>query len=157
MRHEPKRAKGRIAGSKIAAVAVAVSLAFGNAALAQAMSPADYAAARKDIVSDFRTATIGCEPMRATARVVCMADVGGRERVALAELEAAYQPSPAAREEVRVARAQVVLSVAKAKCGDRADESRDGCVKDAEDAHASALADARARAGTVQAGAAKPR
>lgn len=68
----------------------AIALAFGTAALAQPMSKAEYQAARRTVESDFRTARIGCEPMRGDVRDLCMADVSGREGIKLAELEAFY-------------------------------------------------------------------
>ncbi len=85
------------------ALAAAAGLAFSQFGLAQPMSKAEYQVARKTVESDFRTARIGCEPMRGKVRDLCMADVTGREGVKLAELEAFYvrQDSGDARLEAR--------------------------------------------------------
>ena len=73
-----------------AALAAAIGLPYCACALAQPMSRAEYQAARRTVESDFRTARIGCEPMRGNVRDICMADVTGREGIRLAELEAVY-------------------------------------------------------------------
>jgi len=74
----------------VAAIAAAMGLASSACALAEPMSKAEYQVARKTVESDFRTARIGCEPMRGKVHDICMADVTGREGIRLAELEALY-------------------------------------------------------------------
>lgn len=125
---------------KIAALAALVGASFVSAAMAQPMAKADYAVARKNIESDFRTARVGCEPMPANVKDICLADVTGREGVALAELEAAYQPGAKALEGVRIAKVQAVYSLARQRCDDKAGALRDGCVRDADAANVASLA-----------------
>ena len=92
----------------VAALAATIGLASSACALAQAMSKAEYQVARRTVESDFRTARIGCEPMRGNVREVCMADVTGREGIKLAELEALY-----ARQDASDARLETRHSAAK--------------------------------------------
>ena len=86
-----------------AAIAAAIGLAPTGYALAQPMSKSEYQVARRTVESDFRTARVGCEPMRGKVHDICMADVTGREGIKLAELEALYarQDSSDARRETR--------------------------------------------------------
>lgn len=92
----------------VAALAAAIGLTSSACALAQPMSKAEYQVARRTVESDFRTARIGCEPMRGNVREVCMADVAGREGTKLAELEALY-----ARQDASDARLETRHSAAK--------------------------------------------
>jgi hypothetical protein len=123
----------------IAASAV-MGLAICTAPGAQGTGKAEYQAARKTIESDFRTARIGCEPMLANVRTICMADVRGREVVALAELRAAYDPTDEALMEVRIVKARAGLAVARARCDDVPAHRKAVCSADAEAAHGAALA-----------------
>jgi hypothetical protein len=123
------------------AVAMAVAVAFSAPALAaEAMSKAQYAVARKSIESDFRTARVGCEPMLANVKDICLADVTGREGVALAELEALYVPGTSSLQGVRIAKARAIHALALEKCDDKAPSARQACVKDADAANVAARA-----------------
>jgi len=123
----------------IAAAAV-MGLGICTAAAAQGTGKAEYQAARKTIESDYRTARIGCEPMLANVRTICMADVHGREVVALAELRAAYDPTAEALMEVRIVKARAGLAVARARCEDVQAHRKAACTADAVAAHSAALA-----------------
>ena len=79
-----------MSNTAVAALAATFGLVFSPCVPAQPMSKADYQVARKTVESDFRTARIGCEPIRGNAHEICMADVTGREGIKLAELEALY-------------------------------------------------------------------
>jgi hypothetical protein len=120
--------------------AAAIGLAVCTAPLAESLGKPDYQAARKTIESDFRTAKIGCEPMLGNVRTVCMADVRGREVVALAELRAAYEPTDEARMELRVVKARAGLALARARCDDVPAHRKAACGSEAQAAHGAALA-----------------
>ena len=122
------------------AIVGAIGLAVCTSPWAQGLDKAEYQAARKTIESDFRTARIGCEPMLANVRTVCMADVRGREGVALAELRFAYDPTEEARMEVRILKARAGLAVARARCDDVPVQRKASCSAEAEAAHGAALA-----------------
>ena len=109
-------------------------------AWAQTLGKAEYLALRKTIESDFRTAKIGCEPMLGNVRTICMADVRGRESIALAELRASYDRTEEARMEVRILKARAGLALARARCEDVAAHRKAACAADAEAAHRAALA-----------------
>src|SRR5688572_10408766 len=127
--------------SAMIASAAAIGLAVCTASWAQQVpGKAGYLAARKTIESDFRTAKIGCEPMLGNVRTVCMADVRGREVVALAELRAAYDPTDEALMEVRIVKARASLAVARARCEEVPAHRKGACSAEAEAAHGAALA-----------------
>lgn len=92
----------------VSALAVAIGLASSASALAQPMSKAEYQVARRTVESDFRTARIGCEPMRGNVHDICIADVTGREALKLAALDALY-----ARQDASDARLETRHSAAK--------------------------------------------
>ena len=112
----------------VAALGTAIGVACTPFAVAQPMTKADYEVERKTVVSDFRTARTGCEPMSAHVRAICFADVRGREAIRLAELEELYQPGPGAREGVRVAKAQAAHSLAVEKCGSVDGNAKEACL-----------------------------
>ena len=56
-----------------------------------------------------------------------MAEAKGKESVAKAELEVEYKPSPKARYEARVAKAEADFKVAKEKCNDKGGNMKDLC------------------------------
>lgn len=124
------------------AAAAAIALAVCTTPGAQGLGKAEYQAARKTLESDFRTAKIGCEPMLGNVRTICMADVRGREGIALAELVAAHYPSDDARMDVRIAKARAGLAVARARCDDVPLPRKSTCRVEAEAAHDAALAPA---------------
>jgi hypothetical protein len=128
------------------AIAATVALAGANDARAQALTKADYQAARKIIESDFRTARTGCEPMLGNVRVICVADVRGREAIALAELRAAYDPTNDSVVDVRIAKARAGLDIARARCDDAPAQRKAACAAEAEAAHGAALASPKAAA-----------
>ena len=121
-------------------MAAAIGLAACSAIAAQGLSKAEYLVARQTIESDFRTAKIGCEPMLGHVKDVCMADVRGREVVALAELRAAYEPTHEALMELRILKARAGLAVALARCDDVPTHRKAACSADAQTAHGAALA-----------------
>jgi len=138
--------------STLTALAAAIGLAFGASALANTMmSKADYSAGKKAIAADYKSAKADCDPLVANAKDVCVAEARGREKVALAELEARNEPSDKHRHEVRIAQADAAYAIAKEKCDDRAGNDKDVCMKEAASVHTAAVADAKTRLKTVDA------
>jgi hypothetical protein len=129
----------------LAAIAAAICLTLGNAAMAKSLSKGEYKAAAKNIEAEYNSAKAGCGPLTANAKDVCMAQAGGRQAVALAQLTAAYQPSQKARNDVRTAKAHAEYSVATQRCGDKAGSEKDACLRKADVAQAAAKASARAQ------------
>ena len=141
-------------GRAVAALAAAIGLASGTCAFAQPMSKAEYLVAQKNIVSDFKGARIGCEPMQGNVNALCLVDVAGREAIALAELEAAYLPNPKTRNDVHIAKAQAGYEMAREKCAHKPADAKGACLKEAEAGHVAARADpdAQARTAAINAG-----
>lgn len=132
------------------ALAAAIGLAFGTAAFAGAtMSKSEHSAAKGSIAAGYKSDKAGCDPLAGNGKDICMAEARGREKVALAELQAAYEPSDKARHEVGIAKADAVHSVAKEKCDDRAGNAKDVCLKEAASVQTAAKADAKAQMKTA--------
>lgn len=131
-------------------LAAAIGLAFATAAFAGAtMSKPEHSAAKGSIAAGYKSDKAGCDSLAGNGKDICMAEARGREKVALAELQATYEPSDKARYEVRIAKAQAAHSVAKEKCDDRAGNAKDVCLKEAASAQTAAKADAKAQMKTA--------
>jgi hypothetical protein len=137
--------------STITAVAAAISLSFSVAAMADSMSKSEYNADKNNIQAEYKSAKAICGQYKSNAKDICVAEAKGKENVALAELEATYQPGPKASYNVLIARAEADYSVAKQKCDEMAGNSKDVCVKEAKAALAAAKADATAQMKTADA------
>lgn len=138
--------------STTTALAAAIGLAFGTAAFAGAtMSKPEHSAAKGSIAAGYKSDKAGCDPLAGNGKDICMAEARGREKVALAELQASYEPSDKARYEVRIAKANAAHSVAKEKCDDRAGNAKDVCLKEAASAQTAAKVDAKAQMKTADA------
>ena len=137
--------------STITAIATAIGLSFSAAAMANTMSKAEHKAAKEKIEAEYKSAKAGCDRFTANENDVCMAEAKGTEKVALAELEAAYQPSTKASYNIRIAKAEATYSVANEKCDDFAGNKKDVCVKKAKAELTAAKADAKASMKTADA------
>jgi hypothetical protein len=137
----------------INAIALAVSLIFSAGAMAQSMSKNDYMAGKDKITAEYKLAKAGCASLSGNPSDICMAGAKGDEKVAMAELEAGYKPTPDARYQALVARAEADYGVAKERCDDRAGNTKDVCMKEAKSAETAAKADAKAQMKTSDANA----
>ena len=81
--------------------------------------------------------------MSGNANDICLAAAKGKEAIARAEAEAAYEKTPKAREDARVAHAQASYDVAIEKCDELAGNGKDVCVKQAKAALVKGKADAK--------------
>ena len=132
------------------AIAAAIAATLGEPSAAGISKP-DYLASKDRIAAEYRSAKAGCEPLSSNAKDVCIAQAKGGEKVAQAELTAAYQPTVKARYDVRLARAEAGYSVAKEKCDDQPGNAKDVCVMEAQAARTAARADAKANMKTTDA------
>lgn len=137
----------------INAIALAVSLTFSAGAMAQGLSKSDYEAVKEGIASKYTLAKADCASLSGNPSDICMAGAEGDQKVALAELEAGYKPTPETRYQERVARAEADYGVAKEHCDDRAGNTKDVCMKEAKSAETAAKADAKAQMKTSDANA----
>ncbi len=134
-------------------IALAVSLTFSAGAMAQSLSKSDYKAGKNKISAEYKLAKAGCDSLSGNPSEICMAGAKGNERVALAELEAGYKPTPETRYQARVARAEADYDVAKERCDDRAGNTKDVCLKEAKSAEIAVKSDAKAQMKTSEANA----
>ena len=82
-----------------------------------------------------------CDALTANAKDICQKEAKGKEKVAQAELEAQYKPSPRNTQKVAEARADAAYEVAKEKCDDMNGNAKDACEKDAKAQHEAAKAE----------------
>jgi hypothetical protein len=136
---------------KLTLLAAAVAFAFGASAATHGMTKDEYKSAGTSIEADYKSAKTACEPLKANARDVCMAQAKGQEKIAHAALQATYEPSDKTRYDARVAKADAEFAVAKEKCDDQAGNAKDVCRKEAEAAHVAAKADAKTHMKTAEA------
>ena len=125
------------------AILAAVGLCVAGGATAQPVTKDARDTAIKNAEAQYKTDKAACDAMSGNAKDICIEDAKGKEKVAKAEAEAAFQNTPKAREEARVARADATFNVAKEKCDDLTGNSKDVCVKEAQAAHVKAKADAK--------------
>lgn len=132
-------------------IALALSLAFSAGAMAQGLSKTDYQAGKDKISAEYKSARAGCASLSGNPKDICVAEAKGHEKIAKAELEASYKPTPKTHYQARVAKAEAAYAVAREKCDDLAGNAKDVCVKEAKAAETSAKADAKAQMKTVDA------
>lgn len=137
----------------INAIALAVSLTFSAGAMAQSMSRNDYMAVKEGIAAKSQLAKASCASLSGNPSDICMAVTKGDEKVALAELEAGYKPTPKTRYEERAARAEADYRLARERCDDRAGNAKDVCMKEAKSAETAAKANAEVQLKTSDANA----
>jgi hypothetical protein len=124
-------------------IALAVVAACGWTSAAMALTKEEYKAQKDSIEATYKASKEKCDTLKANAKDICVSEAKGVEKVAKAELDAQYKPSPKADAKVREAKADAAYDTAKEKCDDLAGNAKDTCVKDAKVAHANAKADAR--------------
>lgn len=132
-------------------IALAVTLSFSAGAMAEGMSKVDYKAGKDKISAMYKTDKAACSSLSGNASDICKAEAKGKEEVAVAELEASYQPTSKNRYQARVAKADADYGVAKEKCDDLAGNTKDVCVKEAKAAQTAAIADAKTQMTTSDA------
>ena len=84
-----------------------------------------------------------CSSLAGNAKDICVAEAKGKDNVAKADAEAAYENTPKARQNARVAQAQAKYDVAIEKCDDLAGNRKDVCVKQAKAGLVKAKANAK--------------
>jgi hypothetical protein len=131
--------------------ALAISVAFSGAAMAQSMSKGQYQSEKDGIALQNKSALAACKSLSGNAKDICKAEAAGKEKVAKATLEAKYKPSNQASYKVSLAITDANYSVAKEKCDDLAGNVKDVCLKEAKAAAVAGKADAVAKLKTADA------
>jgi hypothetical protein len=126
------------------AIALAAGAAFSVAgiAAAQTMTKDARDAAYKSAEAQYKSEKDACGRMSGNAKDICVEEAKGRQNIAKADADAAFENTPKKREAARLARADATYAVAKEKCDDLAGNHKDVCVKEAKAAYVKAKADA---------------
>ena len=125
-------------------VAIAGLAVAGTAGAATSMLTKDqYTGEKARIESAYKADETRCNSLAGNAKDVCVLEVKGTRDVALADAEAGFKNTPAARFDARVARVEATYKVAKEKCDDLSGNNKDVCVKEAKAAEVRGKADAK--------------
>ncbi len=144
----------------LTALFAAASLSFAGTAIGQTTAPQStaprapattsatmskdgYNAERDRAAAAYKADKESCSKMSGNAKDICMAEAKGKEKVTKAEAEAAYKNTPKARENARIAKADMQYNIAKEKCDDLSGNPKDVCVKEAKAAYTKTKADAK--------------
>jgi hypothetical protein len=134
------------------ALFVSAGLGFAGTAAAQLyaskttvtpMSKDSYAMAKTNADAQYKIDKDACSSLSANAKDICIAEAKGKDNMAKADAEAAYQNTPKHRENARLVHAQAAYDVAIEKCDDLAGNAKDVCVKEAKAALVKGKADAK--------------
>jgi len=106
------------------------------------MSKDSYEMAKTNADAQYKVDKDACSSLSANAKDICIAEAKGKDNMAKADAEAAYQNTPKHRENARVVHAQAAYDVAIEKCDDLAGNAKDVCVKEAKAALVKGKADA---------------
>lgn len=131
---------------RLLSLMIAAGIALGGAMTVNAqttMSKDAYSAAKDSAKAQYDRDDAACKPMTGNAQDVCHLEAKGKRDVAIADAEAAYKHTPAARYDARVARVEASYKIAKEKCDDLAGNAKDVCVKQAQAAEVKGKGDAK--------------
>jgi len=123
---------------------VVFGLAFPTLAVGAAMSSSEYSAAKDRATTEYKSARAKCNSLSGHPKEVCIAEATAAEKKAKAEAEAQYKNTDKAHRDARIAIAEAEYDVAKARCGAKAGNDKDVCIKEAKAAETRAIADAKA-------------
>lgn len=125
--------------ARVAAFTLLVSGPLAWAADEPAMSRQAFKAAMLKIESVGKSERKACETHKGRAAELCTKEAKAREKIAKAELEADYEPSPDSVQEARNVKANAEYDVAREKCDDLKGVTRDRCVRTAKSAREAAI------------------
>jgi hypothetical protein len=121
----------------------ALLLAFSLGASAAPLSKVEYKSGKTAIAAKLKADKLACDAQTGNAKDICIQEAKGVEKVALAELEAGYEPSTKHSYDISVAKAKAAFAIAKEKCDDQTGNAKDVCRKEADAAHTTAMAEAK--------------
>lgn len=127
--------------AKLLILAAALSCAFSTASFA--MTKAEYSTQKDTIAGDYKVSRDKCNSLKANVKDICVSEAKGVEKIAKAELEAAYEPSARHTEKLAMAKGDAAYDTAKEKCDDSLGNAKTICRKDAKAAHVKANDEAR--------------
>jgi hypothetical protein len=113
------------AGLGIAGPAAAQTSSHRAASTAMTNS---HALAATNADAQYKIDKDACSSMNGNAKDICLAQAKGKDNVAKADADAAFENTPKARQTARVAHAQALYDVNRQKCDDLAGNRKDVCV-----------------------------
>jgi hypothetical protein len=128
----------------IAAIVLALGFASANALAGDLMSKDAYKAEKERIKALNKMDNERCKGLSGNAKDICRAEASGREKIALADLDARNENTPKAREDAMIARADAIYSIDIQKCDDLAGQKKDLCRQEAKSIRDKVRADAKA-------------
>lgn len=99
---------------------------------AHALTADQHKAAKSQIEADYKTQKAKCDTLKDNAKDVCEEEAKAKEKLAKAELEQQYKPSPAHARKVAEVKAEGIYDVAKEKCDDQSGDAKNACEKQAK-------------------------
>lgn len=127
--------------ASIALAATLASLTMSTQVSAQAMSKADYSAAKTRISSEYKADKTICKQLAGNAKDICIEEGQAKEKIAKAELTYSYTGKQADKVKVSTVKADTLYSVAKEKCDDLSGVPKTTCRTEAKATHTKTLAD----------------
>ena len=126
----------------------ALVFAFGCASasvVAGELLPKDvYKAEKERIAAAYKSDKERCKTLSGNAKDICNAEAAGREKIAIADLDARNQGTPKAREDALNARADAIYAIDMQKCDDLAGQKKDLCRQEAKSMREKVKAEAKA-------------
>ena len=102
-----------------------------------------YTQAKTKADAQYQIDKDACSSLSGNARDICVVEAKGKDSVAKAEAQAAYENTPKSRENARIAHAQAKYNGAVEKCDDVAGNRKDVCIKEAKADRVKGKADAK--------------
>lgn len=123
---------------------LAAALCASSFAATAAITKDQHKAATKDAEMTYKSAKSACSAMAGNAKDVCMAEAKVVKASAMAKTDAEYKDTVKARAAGQKDVASAEYDLAKAKCGSKAGNEKDVCIKEAKAVEVRAKADAKA-------------
>ena len=127
----------------VLALAAGAAVGFVDIAAAQMMSKDARNTAYKSADAQYKSEKEACSRMSGNAKDICVEEAKGKQKIAKADADAAFENTPKKREAARLARADSTYAIAKEKCDDLAGNRKDVCVKEAKANYVKAKGDAK--------------
>src|SRR5450432_3704412 len=127
----------------VLALAAGAAVGFANIAAAQMMTKDARDTAYKSADAQYKSEKDACGRISGNAKDICMEEAKGKQKIAKADADSAFENTPKKREAARLARADTAYAVAKEKCDDLTGNSKDVCVKESKAAYVKAKGDAK--------------
>jgi hypothetical protein len=127
----------------VTAITLCAASAFASA---QAMTKAEYDAAKERIEMNHKNAKKSCDALKDNAKDVCQEEAKGKEKLEKAELENKYKPTAGNARKLEEVKADTAYDLAKEKCEDQAGDAQKVCKADAKAVHERAMNTAKGKA-----------